>query len=292
MSTAIVPITDFFTLEALEGIQDNYSFHVRHFAKWIRDSGRMFNIDSVKDYFVNLNGSDLAAATKRVKRQAIKKRVRQLFMAAPIETQAMLDRELSNLDTGNTKAAKVNSLAVEQDKILSEVEVYKLIENARSQKQKLFMVFLYRTGCRISEAVNIKESHCKVDGGKVLIRIIGKGNVERTIKISVSDYEAIREHFSCNSDYLFCSSAGKPYTRHYISDQVAKLGRAVLNRSISAHTFRHSFATHQIHRTNKIKAVSRYLGHASVAITLEMYVHESLDDTELLDDDLGLSGLL
>ncbi len=53
----------------------------------------------------------------------------------------------------------------------------------------------------------------------------------------------------------------------------------MLNRDISAHKLRHSFATIKIAKTGKIKAVSEYLGHSSTSITLDMYVHEELYNT-------------
>ena len=67
----------------------------------------------------------------------------------------------------------------------------------------------------------------------------------------------------------------------YVSNQIAKLGRHILGRRISAHTFWHSFATRKIKETAKIQAVSEYLGHSSVAITLSLYCHDELSEEDL-----------
>ena len=80
---------------------------------------------------------------------------------------------------------------------------------------------------------------------------------------------------------LFCTSTGKHYTRQYVTNQIKKIGKAILGKKISAHTLRHSFATHKIAETGKIKGVSRYLGHSTSATTLDMYVHEELSPEEL-----------
>ena len=69
-----------------------------------------------------------------------------------------------------------------------------------------------------------------------------------------------------------------------MSNQVAEIMRRSIGRSVPAHALRHSFAARQIQRSGKIEAVSRYMGHSTPAITMGYYVHESLDDGELLDE--------
>ena len=76
---------------------------------------------------------------------------------------------------------------------------------------------------------------------------------------------------------------GGPYTRFYVSNAIKAAGRIYLDREISAHTLRHSFATEKIAKTHKTTAVSEYLGHSSVSTTLQLYNHG-----ELTDDDLDL----
>lgn len=109
---------------------------------------------------------------------------------------------------------------------------------------------------------------------------MGKGKKERYVWIPLVLCRRILATFG-GTVYLFETSAGKPYSRSYVSNQIAKLGRAILGRRISAHTFRHSFATRKIKETAKIQAVSEYLGHSSVAITLSLYCHEELSEEDL-----------
>jgi integrase/recombinase XerD len=65
-----------------------------------------------------------------------------------------------------------------------------------------------------------------------------------------------------------------------VSYEIIKAGKRILGRRISAHSMRHSFATLAIRDGASIKAVSKYLGHSSTAITMDMYVHESLEKAQ------------
>lgn len=66
-----------------------------------------------------------------------------------------------------------------------------------------------------------------------------------------------------------------------MSDQIAKAGLLILGRHISAHTLRHSWATRKLKEGKSLKAVSRYLGHSSTAITADLYIHDDLTWNDL-----------
>ncbi|MBA7525416.1 Tyrosine recombinase XerC [subsurface metagenome] len=267
-------------LRIIESIEDNYSFHVRHFCSWVRTTGHQVNFEAIRDYFMELNAGDYAAATIRVKRQAVLKRVRGLFRDRTIEERVKLEEALKDLSTGATRAPKVNSNAIGADKIISPLEYERLLQGARSERQKMFMMFLWVTGCRVSEMLGVKVQHCEHQGDRVHIRIMGKGKKERYVWLPTILYQRIRECFD-GRPWLFATGTGKAYSRSYVSNQIAKLGRHILSRRISAHTFRHSFATRKIKETGKIQAVSEYLGHSSVAITLSLYCHDELSAEDL-----------
>ena len=95
--------------------------------------------------------------------------------------------------------------------------------------------------------------------------------------------DQVRDEFN-GSVYLFESEVwrqgnegGHPLSRHNVSKAITKAGLKYLDREISAHTFRHSFATRLIGEGKNIKGVSGYLGHSSVKTTLDLYVHDSLE---------------
>ena len=267
-------------LQTIESIQDNYSFHVRDFTAWVRETDQDITLEAVSTYFEKLNSSDYSANTVRIKRQAVLKRIRFLFKSRPLSDRVLLEEAVKDLNEGTTRAPRIASSGIGSDKVVSPLEYERLLEGSRSERQRLFMMFLWVTGCRVSEMLGIKLQHCDQQGDRIHIRILGKGKKERYVWISSALYQRIQLSVDGNT-WLFETRTGKPYTRSYVSNQIAKIGKLVLNRKISAHTFRHSFATRKIKETGKIQAVSHYLGHSSVAITLSLYCHEELNAEDL-----------
>ncbi len=178
------------------------------------------------------------------------------------------------------KLAK-GSKVVAKEKLLRLPDVQRLMEGA-SDRTGLMVQFLFSTGLRVSELCGIKLSDLKERDHYCQVRVLGKGQKERKLKVDKRLIERVREVFGCER-YLFETKGGKPYSQQYVSAAIAQAGRRILGRSISAHTLRHSLSTIKIARTGKIKGVSEYLGHSSTAITLDMYVHEelSMEDLEL-----------
>jgi integrase len=173
-----------------------------------------------------------------------------------------------------------NERVVRPESVLSENEIQRLMDSA-DPKMSLIILFLSKTGCRIAEALNLKLGDIVETNDAVELTVIGKGKKARTVFLSRSDYQTIRETFK-GEKYLFETIHGNPYDKANVTKKIAKLSKSILGRHASAHTFRHSFATQKIRETRKIQAVSEYLGHSDVATTLNMYVHESLTLDELL----------
>ena len=270
--------------------QDCYTYHVETFRRWMTETGATDPVACVADYFRDLNQSDYSAGTVRMKRQAVINRLRLMSDAAGLsmEQQFQLDRVMKRLNSDpDTKAPKTASAAIGTSKVCSEGEYAKLIEGCRSRKQQLFIRFFWDTGCRVSELTGAELRNCKRQGAVVEIRVRGKGAKERVVKVTAALYEAIVGEFG-GQRYLFETSGGKSYRRSYVSNQVAKITQHVLGRKLSAHKFRHSFATRQIAKSGKIAAVSTYLGHASVSTTMAFYVHEELTDADLFGVEVAL----
>jgi len=148
-------------------------------------------------------------------------------------------------------------------------------------RNKAILETLYSCGLRVSEVVNLKISQLFLDVG--FIRVIGKGSKERLVPIGrdavkyIQLYKNnIRVHQPIQAgeeDILFLNRRGKRMSRVMIfliiKDLVAKAG---LNKSISPHTFRHSFATHLVEGGADLRAVQEMLGHESITTT-EIYTH-------------------
>jgi integrase/recombinase XerD len=173
-----------------------------------------------------------------------------------------------------------NERVIRPESVLSEEEIERLIK-AADLKTSLIIRFLSKTGCRISEALNITMGDVKENDDAVEISVVGKGQKGRTVFISKSDFSEILQTFK-GKKYLFETIHGNRYDKVNVTKKIGKLSESTLRKHISAHTLRHSFATNMIRKTRKIQATSEYLGHSSTAITLDMYTHETLSLDELL----------
>lgn len=264
-------------------LSDNYAFARRSFIGWVREQGQGLNIETVKEYFRALNQGNAAASTIRVKRAAVKSALRKLAFTEPLESYTMLESALGRLDKEpDTKAPKINQAGIDEDRIITEKEYHDLINGARSERQRLFIRFLFGTGARVSEALGVLKKDVKKSGHWYKIKVMGKGKKERVLVVPEELVNDIRAVCTVEeSPFLFHTTTGRAYSRCYVSAQIMKLGWDILGKRISAHTMRHSFATLQIKKTHKIKGVSSYLGHSSSSITLDMYVHETLTRKEI-----------
>ncbi len=173
-----------------------------------------------------------------------------------------------------------NEKVIRPESVLSEDEIEKLIQ-AADPKTSLIILFLSKTGCRISEALNITLGDVTETDDAVAVSVIGKGEKGRTVYLAKDDLLRMEQTFK-GKKYLFETIHGNHYDQVNVTKRIGKLSEAVLGRHISAHTLRHSFATNMIRKTRKIQATSEYLGHSSTAITLDMYTHETLSLDELL----------
>jgi len=157
-------------------------------------------------------------------------------------------------------------------------------------RNKAILETMYSSGLRVTEAINLKISCLYLDVG--FIRVIGKGDKERLIPIGsdaikfIKIYkDTIRVHQTpaknCE-DILFLNNRGKGLSRvmifYIIKNLILKSG---IKKSISPHSFRHSFATHLVEGGADLRAVQEMLGHESITTT-EIYTHinrEYLRDT-------------
>ena len=157
-------------------------------------------------------------------------------------------------------------------------------------RNKAILELMYSSGLRVTEAINLKISSLYLDVG--FIRVIGKGDKERLVPIGsdaikyIKLYkETIRVHQTPAKDFediLFLNNRGKALSRvmifYIIKDLIQKTG---INKTISPHSFRHSFATHLVEGGADLRAVQEMLGHESITTT-EIYTHinrEYLRDT-------------
>ena len=283
--TDLVPIKEANQISFITEIQDNYTYQVRTWIRWMERSGHGIDEDGIRDYFTWLNQkSGFKARTISIKRCAVKKRVRQLYKTASTDDRIKIDRVLYDIDHEcATAPPKPDTGEITPDKVLNNEDYLRLLSSCRSDRQKMFISFLNTTGCRVTEMINIKLSDCEIIGEAVKIYVMGKRSKERFLRIPLSLFEEITAVFQ-GITYLLETGKGKSYNRCYVSNQIHKIGLRI-GRNISAHSLRHSFATKKVNQfPGKIDAVSRYLGHSSVSITLDLYCHNQLSDDELFQE--------
>ena len=178
--------------------------------------------------------------------------------------------------------------------VLSIEEIDQLIEaidmsKAEAHRNKAILETLYSCGLRVSELVNLKFSQLYFEEG--FIRVIGKGNKERLVPVSESvEHEIkvysdhVRRHQMIqpgNENIVFLNRRGAQLTRVMIFTIIKDLAKSIgLKKTITPHTFRHSFATHMIEGGANLRAVQEMLGHESITTT-EIYTH--LDQRFLRD---------
>ena len=177
---------------------------------------------------------------------------------------------------------------------LSEKNINELISaidlsKPQGERNRAILETLYSCGLRVSELINLKISDLFFDEG--FIKVTGKGNKQRFVPIMpitqklISIYKnSVRVHLPIqpeHQDILFLNRRGKQLTRAMIFTIIKQLAIKInLNKNISPHTFRHSFATHLLENGADLRAIQLMLGHESITTT-EIYMH--VDKSHLKD---------
>lgn len=164
----------------------------------------------------------------------------------------------------------------EIESILSVIDV----STKEGQRNRAIIETLYGCGMRISELTTLKFSDMHLDEG--FVRVEGKGSKQRLVPIShtaideINNYLYYRREMKVKKgfeDILFLSNRGTPISRimvfHFIREYAGKAG---IKKTISPHTFRHSFATHLLEGGANIRAIQLMLGHEKITTT-ELYTH-------------------
>ncbi len=148
------------------------------------------------------------------------------------------------------------------------------------RRDRAILEVLYGCGLRVSEAVSLKLRDLYL--GEGFLRVIGKGNKQRVVpmgEMAVSAVEAYLEDRAvvaaspADEEYLFLNRDGKPLSRVSMFSLVKKQAMlAGVQKEISPHTFRHSFATHLVEGGADLRVVQEMLGHSSI-LTTEIYTH-------------------
>ena len=211
--------------------------------------------------------------------------IKQFFTYLMLENLISLDpSELLEQPKLGRKLPEVLSID-EIDSLIGAIN----LTSKEGPRNRAILEVLYSCGLRVSELINLKFTDLFYNEG--FVRVLGKGNKERLVPLSksveyeINSYEEkVRSNLEIKAgheNFIFLNRRGKQLTRVMIFIIIKDLANKIdLKKSISPHTFRHSFATHLIEGGANLRAIQEMLGHESI-ITTEIYTH--LDQSFLKD---------
>lgn len=254
-----------------------YERDLRLFCKTLgfKNSDALVNVnrEQITGYMTQLKEKGLAAATIARKLAAIKAFYR--FMTA----EGYMDANPAEVVEAGTKGIKL-------PRVLSEDEVVRLltqpdITTAEGFRDRTMLEVLYATGMRVSELINLTLE--RVDLNMKYIIAFGKGSKERIVPLGSVAAEFLQQylekvrpkltHAGRNTNIVFLAFGGHELTRQRFWQIIRAYGRkANINKALTPHILRHSFATHLLDNGADLRSVQELLGHSDISTT-QIYTH-------------------
>lgn len=254
-----------------------YERDLRLFCKTLgfKNSDALVNVnrEQITGYMTQLKEKGLAAATIARKLAAIKAFYR--FMTA----EGYMDANPAEVVEAGTKGIKL-------PRVLSEDEVVRLlnqpdITTAEGFRDRTMLEVLYATGMRVSELINLTLE--RVDLNMKYIIAFGKGSKERIVPLGSVAAEFLQHYFEKvrpklthagrNTNIVFLAFGGHELTRQRFWQIIRAYGRkANINKALTPHILRHSFATHLLDNGADLRSVQELLGHSDISTT-QIYTH-------------------
>lgn len=254
-----------------------YERDLRLFCKTLgfKNSDALVNVsrEQITGYMTQLKEKGLAAATIARKLAAIKAFYR--FMTA----EGYMDANPAEVVEAGTKGIKL-------PRVLSEDEVVRLlsqpdITTAEGFRDRTMLEVLYATGMRVSELINLTLE--RVDLNMKYIIAFGKGSKERIVPLGSVAAEFLQHylekvrpkltHAGRNTNIVFLAFGGHELTRQRFWQIIRAYGRkANINKALTPHILRHSFATHLLDNGADLRSVQELLGHSDISTT-QIYTH-------------------
>ena len=254
-----------------------YERDLRLFCKTLgfKNSDALVNVsrEQITGYMTQLKEKGLVAATIARKLAAIKAFYR--FMTA----EGYMDANPAEVVEAGTKGIKL-------PRVLSEYEVVRLlnqpdITTAEGFRDRTMLEVLYATGMRVSELINLTLE--RVDLNMKYIIAFGKGSKERIVPLGSVAAEFLQQylekvrpkltHAGRNTNIVFLAFGGHELTRQRFWQIIRAYGRkANINKALTPHILRHSFATHLLDNGADLRSVQELLGHSDISTT-QIYTH-------------------
>ncbi|ARS37345.1 tyrosine-type recombinase/integrase [Pontibacter actiniarum] len=181
------------------------------------------------------------------------------------------------------KATKKLPAFVQEEPFNNLLDSFSFEDTFEGQRDRLTLEFLYGTGIRLAELINIEPSD--IEERAKTVRVLGKGNKERIVPLNDSlllaldAYKTEKSHFlgDNNSVKLLVTNKGRPLYPKFVYRVVKKyISLITTSEHNSPHVLRHSFATHLLNKGADLNAIKDLLGHASLAAT-QVYTHNTIE---------------
>jgi len=234
---------------------ETYSMYIELFHKYIKKDLEQVKAEDIINFLSNLKSErGVSSSTLNLIMSALK-HFYSVFLKTPIELNIKLPKKSKKIPI-----------------VLTPKEIKDLIQATTSSRNKLIIEFIFSTGVRISECINMKISDLDFNEytGKV---VSGKGNKDRLIILSKNWVESYKKYIEernkeIKSDLLFCNKEGKTLSVDTIQ-KFLKISAKIagINKAVSPHKLRHSFATSLLENDVNIRYIQQLLGHANLNTT-------------------------
>ncbi len=269
-----------FYLRLEQGLSDNtiesYQFDVSRLARYCESLKRkntpvLLHADTLKDFVFQLSKEVQPPTQSR-----IVSGIKRFFLFLQLEGYRN-DNPTQLLELPKIRKTFPDTLSTQEvDALIAGID----IKSKHAYRNRCMLELLYSCGLRVSELTRLNKSDLFFEKG--LIRIRGKGDKMRWVPVAESTSKLIDEHKLKGQmaskgfeDRLFLNNRGKELTRNMVFTIVKNAAlRAEINKKISPHTLRHSYATHLVENGADIQLVQHMMGHASITTT-ERYIHMS-----------------
>ncbi len=262
---------------------DNYTFDIEKLCFFLADKQINVTPIEIKDEVLQQFVYEISKSVNARSQSRIISGLKSFFSYLIFEDYRT-DNPMELIETPKIGRKLPDTLSLNEiDKLIAAIDLSK----EEGHRNKAIIETLYSCGLRVSELVSLKISDLFFDEG--FIKVTGKGNKQRFVPIAKSTQnlieiyqKSIRNHlqiYKKDEDTLFLNRRGKQLTRAMIFTIIKNLAIEInLQKNISPHTLRHSFATHLLENGADLRSIQMLLGHESITTT-EVYVH--VDRTHL-----------
>ncbi|OIJ12648.1 integrase [Anaerobacillus alkalilacustris] len=251
----------------IEGMSDKtlegYKLELKLFSEKIDKPIVQINTADIRKYLASNSSWMISTVDKKL--SALKS-----FFAWMVEEELLLRNPAAKIKPPKKPKRLPKGLSIEEMEIVR--------DSCKDQRERALIEVLYSTGCRLSEIANIKTTDINLHEMK--IHVIGKGDKERTVYLSIKSMHQLRKYLNSRNDeceYLFVTER-KPYRKmsnrniQRIIDKIEQ--RSNISKKITPHTFRHTFGTLAMENGADLADVQKLLGHEDPSTTL-VYAHVS-----------------